>query len=105
MNKPVKHILKDGTIEFMLDDGKLHRTDGPAVIHSDGTREWYQNGVLHRTDGPAIESPDGIYKWFKNGKNHRTDGPAIIYVNNLIEYWIDGINYDPVTFLIKSYEL
>jgi hypothetical protein len=26
-------------------NGKLHRTDGPAIEHSDGDKEWYLNGI------------------------------------------------------------
>jgi hypothetical protein len=25
-------------------NGKVHREDGPAVVNSDGSKEWYQNG-------------------------------------------------------------
>ena len=35
--------------------GDLHRLDGPAVVSSKGTLEWWVNGVRHRLDGPAIE--------------------------------------------------
>jgi hypothetical protein len=39
-------------------DGKISRTDGPAVVRTDGTNIWYLNGVLHRTDGPSDDRPD-----------------------------------------------
>ena len=35
-------------------DGKLHRVDGPAVIHADGDKCWYQHGKLHRLDGHSL---------------------------------------------------
>jgi hypothetical protein len=35
-------------------NGKIHRSDGPAVIHEDGTQEWWKKGIRHRLDGPAI---------------------------------------------------
>jgi hypothetical protein len=46
-------------------DGKHHRTDGPAVIHADGTQLWYINGTLHRLikDGPAVIHADGSQVW------------------------------------------
>jgi hypothetical protein len=28
---------------------------------------WYLDGKIHRTDGPAIEWPDGDKSWFLNG--------------------------------------
>ncbi len=42
-------------------NGKLHRTDGPAVIYESGKMKYYRNGKLHRTNGPAVE-----YKDFNN---------------------------------------
>ena len=47
--------------------GWKHRVDGPAVVMSDGTREWYLNGLLHRVDGPAEEHANGTRKWYRNG--------------------------------------
>jgi len=31
-------------------NGKRHREDGPAVIFSNGTKEWYRNGKQHLED-------------------------------------------------------
>ena len=44
--------------EWMTEDGKSHREDGPAIIycHPDGsirTEYFYLNGRLHRESGPA----------------------------------------------------
>jgi hypothetical protein len=47
--------------------GLLHRTDGPAVILTSGTKEWYINGERHREDGPAIETTRGYKAWYLNG--------------------------------------
>ena len=49
-------------------NGKLHRTDGPAIEGTDGYKAWYQNDKLHRIDGPAIEGTDGYKAWYQNGK-------------------------------------
>jgi hypothetical protein len=46
---------------------KYHRTDGPAVEYSNGSRVWYVNGKRHRTDGPAIEYNDGSKAWYVDG--------------------------------------
>ena len=39
-------------------DGKMHRTDGPALVFTDGESKkveyWAIHDELHRTDGPAI---------------------------------------------------
>jgi hypothetical protein len=52
---------------YWRQDGKLHRTDGPAVESSDGTKSWYQNDQCHRTDGPAVEYADGRKYWYIKG--------------------------------------
>ena len=47
-------------------DRKLHREDGPAVIHYDKrtgkviAEKWYSQGDLHREDGPAVQSWDSM---------------------------------------------
>jgi hypothetical protein len=55
---------------------QFHRTDGPAVIetngyleqHSDGyTKSYYIHGTLHRGDGPAVEGPFEGKEWWWNG--------------------------------------
>ena len=43
----------DDRVEYTDDSGKLHRTDGPAVIWNNGNLAWYEYGKLHRVDGPA----------------------------------------------------
>ena len=32
------------------EDGKLHRTDGPAVIKANGTKEWWEHGKFIRRE-------------------------------------------------------
>jgi hypothetical protein len=51
-----------GGIEYINEDGKLHRLDGPAVEWKNGNKSWYYNGKLHRTDGPAIDWYDGVFQ-------------------------------------------
>jgi hypothetical protein len=55
-------------------------------VYANGDKCWYLNGKLHRTDGPAVEYADGTKRWYKNGQRHRTDGPAIEYADG-IRYW------------------
>ncbi|MFS8035734.1 aldehyde dehydrogenase [Xanthobacter sp. AM11] len=31
------------------------------------TRLWLEDGLVHRTDGPAIVSPDGVERWYVRG--------------------------------------
>ena len=62
-------------------EGKLHRTDGPAVEKENGVREWYFHGERHRTNGPAFEytksNGESTGTWFMHGRLHRSDGPVI----------------------------
>ena len=57
-----------GTVRYYNSLGRLHREHGPAVEHTSGKHEWWQNGLLHRLDGPAVELVDGSCKWYINGK-------------------------------------
>ncbi len=80
--------------EYKNESGQLHRTDGPAVEYSDGSKEWYINGKLSRTDGlPTIEWSDGSKFWFINGEVHREDGPAVEYSNDRSRYYLNNIEY------------
>jgi hypothetical protein len=54
-------------IEYYNEKGKIHRLDGPAIEHQDGTKQWFINGKLHREDGPAIEWSDSDISWYLNG--------------------------------------
>ncbi len=85
-------LISSGGIDRWYKNDKLHREDGPAILHPSflvyrngslnaeykkGDQEWYQNGKLHRTDGPAIEHSDKK-EWYQNGELHRIDGPAVV---------------------------
>jgi hypothetical protein len=69
---------KDGKQELTekqwvnFNDSKLHRENNlPAVERSSGTKFWYLNGKLHRTDGPAIERFDGFNKyWYLDNQEY-----------------------------------
>jgi hypothetical protein len=89
-------IHSDGTKEWYKDD-KLHRdNDEPAIIYSDGTKEWYKDGKRHRdNDEPVFIHSDGSKEWYKDGKRHRdNDEPAVIN-SDVYRYWyINGIPLD-----------
>ena len=51
---------------WLSDENRLHREDGPAVIHLNGTEEWFVHGKRHRVGGPAVFGPDGNVLWFLN---------------------------------------
>ena len=79
-----------GTLSYYNTQGQLHRVYGPAVMHVNGRREWWQNGQRHRMDGPAIVCTDGYRVWFQNGLRHRLDGPAIEYEDGTDVWYQNG---------------
>ena len=83
------HIDVDhlGTRRYRNSADLLHRDEGPAVTHTDGTSVWYQNGDLHCTTGPAIIWANGDLEWWQNGLRHRADGPAIEWHDGYKEWW------------------
>jgi len=70
-------IDANGRKRWLL-NGKLHRTDGPAIEDADGGKWWYINNKLHRTDGPAAEWADGYKAWYINGKEYSEEDFNVI---------------------------
>jgi hypothetical protein len=72
MNLAATAVVQEGrcsmgviTVEESSRD-ELSRLAG-CFLYS-GTQVWIENGVLHREDGPAVVSPDGAVRWFIGGK-------------------------------------
>ena len=67
--------LERSSLRYYLDDAclKLHRTDGPAVIHNNGCIEYWNFGQLHNISGPAIRTPIGteVYYLFGRRLDHK----------------------------------
>ena len=82
--------VDDGENKFWFQNGKSHRTDGPAIELKDGTKLWYKTGKLHRENGPAVEYPNGTKLWYFNNRLHREDGPAVVDANGNKEWWCHG---------------
>ena len=80
----------------------LHRENGPAVVCTNGHKEWWQNDQLHRIDGPAIEWRDGDKRWFQNGRRHRIDGPAVMYANGSKAWYINDNAMTEAEFLAAT---
>ncbi|HMC00637.1 MAG TPA: hypothetical protein VKN14_06335 [Flavobacteriaceae bacterium] len=102
---PTKMKIKNGTEVWVLNEqeldsnnfdwykAKIHReNDLPAVICSNGTKQWYKDNKLHRdNDNPAIIFPNGTKYWYNQGKLHRNfDKPATIFPNGTKEWYFDG---------------
>ena len=60
------HIDEAGT-KYYLQDGKIHRENGPAIEYANGHKEWHRHDELHRTDGPAVECQNGDIEFHYNG--------------------------------------
>lgn len=74
-------VMIEGS-EHWFKNGKLHREDGPAVIHPCGSNSWWLNGVYHRDGGPAIVNANGRKEWWTHGVIRQeicTDGEVFYY--------------------------
>ena len=81
---------KNGTTTYCNADGDFHNPHGPAVVHADGSIEYWINDQLHNSDGPAIVYVDGHKEYYINGNLHNPDGPAVVYADGHKEYHING---------------
>jgi len=54
-------------IQTQVDELRLHKEHGPAVISDEGLAKHYIDGQLHREDGPAIIWPDGNQEFYLRG--------------------------------------
>ena len=64
----IREVDRVGTVRYRNSDDQLHREDGPAYEHPNGSREWWIDGYLHREGGPAVEYADGTRQWWIDGK-------------------------------------
>jgi hypothetical protein len=78
-------------IEHRDAEGRLHRLDGPALIHANGSTKWYRHGRRHRQDAPACVYVNGTRKWYRDGLRHRDDGPAATYPDGRRIWFQDGV--------------
>jgi hypothetical protein len=90
-------VWSDGSVEYFV-NGFLHNENGPAIIHyynSFVRKFWYINGVKHREDGPAVEHDNGDGKkyceYYIDGCLHREDGPAVIHPSGTHIWYKKGI--------------
>ena len=76
-------------------DGEIHRDSGPAVIHFNGTKEWWKHGERYRDNGlPTVETPGGMKMWHnRQGQLHREGLPALIGPGGP-EWWLHGIRQE-----------
>lgn len=93
--KPKKYVLDDGTIEYRLKNGELHRVPGPAIECPNGAKEWYLYDRPHRVGAPAFEYTNGDKEWCVRGNYHRIGGPAVELANGE-KWWLVNNKYHRV---------
>jgi uncharacterized protein len=94
------------TTEIWYQNGKQHRSDGPAIItyYENGNKyreTWLNHEIINRINRPAqiyyYENGNKSKElWIKNNRVHRIDGPAEIhyYENGDIKsttWWRNGL--------------
>lgn len=90
----IKEIYySDGSITYSTEKGYHNVDDKPAVIHSNGDKEWWQDGKRHRIGGPAVLLNSGFKSWWVDGNRHRVDGPAIIDKHGIEEWYYNGNHF------------
>jgi hypothetical protein len=86
-----------GPAELWLQDGKLHREDGPAVIETyEGSEEEARRRGVYDSKATYSIEPGRLYRevWIQNGKLHREDAPAVIVHGPRIWYFGESSNHD-----------
>lgn len=90
-------IWSDGSKEYFI-NGFLHNENGPAIVEYNKNfirNQWYLDGVIHREDGPAVEhlnsNGTSYQEYYRNGKLHREDGPAVIHPSGTLLWYNNGI--------------
>lgn len=89
-----RHIRRQKQI-FKNQCGQYHNADGPAIIHGNGSQEWFLNGQRHNPQGPAVIRQNGREEWWLNNLRHRTDGPALIHKNGKQVWLMNGVLHNP----------
>jgi hypothetical protein len=56
-------IHPDGTMEWLVND-KRHREGKPAIVRTNGEKEYWAEGHMHRVDGPAYYGPYLVTRWY-----------------------------------------
>lgn len=93
---------RDGSVEkIFYTHGIVHNDYGPGKLCMDGGFEYRINGKLHRTDGPAVWNPSvKIMEFYQDGVLHNDSGPAVIRDIGMkgvkeIEFWKNGKRDNP----------
>ena len=100
-------VVSEDRTEYYL-NGKRHRIDGPAVVHTNGDKAWWLNGKFHHIDGPAIDHVNGYKVWYLNGNLHCVDGPAVIQSSGNKDWYLNGKRHrvgGPATVNVNGFKV
>jgi hypothetical protein len=88
----VTQVTDSQGVKYQFLDGKLHSEESPAVIYPNDNRYcWFKNGELHRIGGPAIVHLDGTQEYYQYNKRHRNDGPAVVNPDGTGRWYFDDM--------------
>ena len=96
------YIWNNGDIKYLYKQN-YHRLDGPANETYHGVFYWV-DGKLHRTNGPAIAWSNGEQSYWINDKLHRLDGPAVTWDNGEEFYFVDNKEVSKEDFYKNYYQ-
>ena len=104
-----------GGVQYINQQGLIHRSDRPAWEKISGGLEWLQHSRIHRVGGPAVYTPDNNerfpnWEYWHRGTVHREDGPALIWKNGRTMWvyygvWIDEEETPGITKWFEDTEL
>jgi hypothetical protein len=63
----VKQAVVDGDIFWRNAAGQCHRIGEPAVVYTDGTKEFWERGQRHCATGAAVRHADGDNEFWLHG--------------------------------------
>jgi hypothetical protein len=98
ISKTIKNILSPEVEHHFNENGDLHCLTGPAVIFSNGVKEWWLNGqsvseaefILNARGIPYLRKNGKCSAWYLDGVFHRDNGPAITYEGDSEEWYYKG---------------
>ena len=63
-------VYETGEVNWLDEEGRAHRLDGPAVVRADGSEFYYHHGKANRLDGPAVVWSDGGKEWWIDNRKY-----------------------------------
>ena len=64
-----------GWVQWLDDEGRSHREDGPAIVWPRGRQWWFRHGDFHFAHGPADRWSRSTLVWYEDGEYLRERDP------------------------------